>query len=123
MDDYGNNSEIDLYSLSLDVLRAAALDDAYEENDSLGTAYHPGFEWEGTWLSGISGAGIQRDDDYYRIDVSPVGYKQVEVELDFRDSEGDIDLELLDSGGSVLARSESVTDDERISYRVPAVGT
>ena len=72
-------------------------DDAYEENDTLQTAWYPGWDWEDQWLSSISGLGIQSDEDWYEIDVSP-GHEFVSVECLFTHAEGDIDICLSGSG-------------------------
>lgn len=103
-------------------LTAVMVDDAYEENDTLATAYYPGSNWEQQWLSSISGPGIQLDDDWYRIDVTP-GYERVQVDCQFTDSEGDIDIALYDSSGTLLDSSTSTSDNEFIDHVVPGGGT
>jgi len=97
-------------------------DDWYEENDFLLEAYHPGFGWEQTWLSEIDGFGVQADDDWYEIYVSP-GYERLVVDLRFYDFDGDIDLAVFDAAGQLMAASESVTDDEWIDCVLPTSGT
>lgn len=112
---------INPYNLSLLVTPIGSTDDAYEENDSLATAWHAGFNWEGTWLSEIGGAGIQRDSDWYRIEVSP-DRLNVTVDCTFTHAEGDIDLELTDGSGKVLALSHDIADNEYLSVRLPSSG-
>jgi len=97
-------------------------DDAYEENDTLETAWSPGGDWEDEWLSSISGLGIQADEDWYEIYVSP-GYEHVLVECPFGHSEGDIDICLVDSQGDILSCSTGIWDNESIDVVVPASGT
>ena len=97
-------------------------DDAYEENDTLETAWYPGWDWEDEWLSNISGLGIQSDEDWYEIHVSP-GYELVSVQCLFTHSEGDIDICLFDSQGNFVSCSTGVWDNERIDVVVPASGT
>ena len=97
-------------------------EDAYEQNDSRNAAWHPGVNWENTWLSSFSGVGVLEDADWYRIDVSS-GYERVTAKLDFEHNGGDIDLQLVDSSGTVLVVAESVTDDELIDTVVPSGGT
>ncbi len=98
-------------------------EDNYEENDTLATAHYPGYNWERTWLSGIDGVGIAKDEDWYEIDVSPAGYERILVDLQFTHADGDIDLELYDSSGTLLASSDSTTDDESIDYTASSTGS
>jgi hypothetical protein len=95
-------------------------DDAYEENDTLATAWHPGTNWENTWLFDLGGLGIQADEDWYRIDV---GSDHVQVDVQFTDADGDIDVCLVDESGGQLACSVSTTDNEFIDHVVPGPGT
>ena len=95
-------------------------DDLYEENDTLATAYDLSSQ-EGVWLSAINGYGIQADADWYRIDVTP-GYERVAIYAQFTHSEGDIDINLYDASGTLLAYSISASDDEYIDYMVPTGG-
>jgi hypothetical protein len=112
---YGNAGNT--YDLRWDDLT----EDIYEENDTLGTAWHPGYNWERTWLASINGFGIQADEDWYRIDVDQ-GAQRVQVDCSFFHAEGDINIALYDSAGSLLAESNSVTDDEFIDYAISSGG-
>ncbi|MFX1321662.1 MAG: clostripain-related cysteine peptidase [Promethearchaeota archaeon] len=96
-------------------------DDNYEENDDDTEAYDLS-SYEDTWLSTINGSGIQADDDWYEIYVTP-GYERLRVELTFTHSEGDIDIDVYDASISLITYSESVTDNEYINYIVPSSGT
>lgn len=96
-------------------------DDSYEENDTLVTAYDLS-GWEGWYLSFLMGLGIQKDDDWYKIDVTP-GQERVVVECSFTHAEGDIDIYLCDTVGVAIASSTGVSDNERIDFVVPAPGT
>ena len=96
-------------------------DDNYEENDIRAEAYYPGYDWEQTWLSDIEGAGIQSDDDWYRIEVES-GFEHVTVTCLFTHAEGDIDIALCDSSGTELSDSYSITDNEVIDHVVPNAG-
>jgi hypothetical protein len=107
-----------IYDLWWDDVR----EDAYEENDTLETAWHPGYSWKRTWLSSIDGFGAQADDDWYQIDVDP-GSERIKVNCQFTHAEGDIDIELYDSIGTMLAESTSVNDNEVIYYPVSNSGT
>ena len=88
-------------------------DDSYEENDSLSSAY--------SVSSYTSYYGVQWDDDWYEIWV-PSGNSNIQIELYFVDSEGDIDVELVNSSGTFVARSTSTSDNELISTTVSTTG-
>jgi hypothetical protein len=111
-----------LFSFSLFTGGRAQADDAYEENDTLGAAWHPGYNWVRTWLSDINGLGVQADEDWYQIDVDP-GSVRVQVVCRFTHAEGDIDIELYDSIGTMLAFSNSASDDESIDHAISSGGT
>ena len=112
------DNEGNQYNLWWDDLRS---DDDYEENDSKTTAYDLS-NHERTWLNTISGYGVQADDDWYEIEVTP-GYQRVQIDCQFTDSAGDIDIQLYDSSGTKLASSSSFTDDEWIEFDVSSGGT
>jgi len=97
------------------------IDDAYEENDTLGTAFDLSGN-EATFLSSIAGAGIQADDDWFEIDVTP-GFERLQVGLDFIDANGDIDLQVYDASGNLVTSAISVTDDEFIDVILANSGT
>lgn len=96
-------------------------DDNYEENDYYYEAYNLS-SYIGIALYSIDGYGIQADDDWYEIYVSP-GHERLLVALLFSHSEGDIDIEVYDSSISYITGNFSVTDDEFINYIVPSSGT
>lgn len=95
-------------------------DDNYEYNDSMSSPYDL-TGYENTWLSGIRGSGVQNDDDWYKIYVSP-SYKHLIVDLRFRHSEGDIDLKVYNSSGSQVASSSGLSDDEYIDINLSSGG-
>jgi hypothetical protein len=97
-------------------------EDVYEENDTRGTAWHPGYNWERKWLSDIDGSGIQADDDWYRIDVDAASHG-IQVDCQFTHADGDINVGLYDSTGTLLASSETTTDNEFIDHPIPGGGT
>jgi hypothetical protein len=120
--EYLGDDQISSYTLSLSVTPLAT-DDAYEQNDTRIHAFHPGFNWEATPLSSINGPGVQSDDDWYRIDVTPGGYERVIIDCLFAHVEGDVDIALHNSSGAVLASSLGVTDSEHIDFTVAGTGT
>ena len=95
-------------------------EDNFEENDSLGTAF-AGL-YRSVWLSEFGGLGIQADEDWFKIPVAS-GFERLLVDLRFFDVDGNIDLELVDAAGTVLAGSYSHSNDESIDFTVPVGGT
>ncbi|MBX3466140.1 MAG: hypothetical protein KF878_04470 [Planctomycetes bacterium] len=59
-----------------------------------------------------------RGEALFRVDAP--GGRRLLVELRFRSADGDLDVELLDAEGHVVAASESLDDVERVSYVAPA---
>jgi len=97
------------------------LEDEYEENDTHANAYDLTGN-ESTWLSTIDGLGVQCDEDWYRIEVSPAGHEHVSIDANFTHDNGDIGLELYDSSEVLLDGSYTTTDDEHIDYIVAGAG-
>jgi hypothetical protein len=95
-------------------------DDAYEENDDRATATNLS---EHTWLSSINGKGIQKDSDFYRITVSPDSYRRVVITCDFVHAQGDINMSLVNSTGTLETFVFTDTDNEVIDWVVPDMGT
>ena len=110
------NSVMSVYQNTIDYRDAN--DDAYEQNDTLATAHSLA---QRTWLSNLSGLGVQGDDDWFEINVL-TGYERIQIELRFEDVLGDIDLGLFDSSGTMVASATTTTDNEFIDYSAPAGG-
>lgn len=95
-------------------------EDNYEENDTQATAFDlTGFERRS--LSKLDGTGIQKDNDWYRI-TARADTVELRASVSFTHADGDIDLALYNSAGSLIRRSISSTDDESILYVNPAAG-
>ncbi|QGJ69458.1 Hypothetical protein PBC10988_11400 [Planctomycetales bacterium 10988] len=115
----GSEADQDIYPFTV-TLTSSQIDDAYEENDTLATAYDlRGFE--NTFLSNIAGPGLQYDNDWYRISVTPNNL-QIQITATFSHAFGDIDIALYDANGSVIVSSLGTTDTEFINYTVPTAG-
>ena len=84
-------------------------DDAYEENDSIGAPYV--LAADELRLSSLLGLGIQKDEDWYQIEI-PAGNVGLRLECLFDDSKGDIDFEVYDPLGFPLFVRDSITDNE-----------
>ncbi len=54
------------------------------------------------------------DDDWYSVDAAP--WEEVQVQTFFGNTEGNIDLFVVDSGGNVLQSSQTNTDAELLTY-------
>ena len=94
--------------------------DPYEPNGGRATAYDLSAD-EQIWISSILGMPIAQGSDYFQIFVDP-GQNRVLVDVPFTHAWGDIDLELQDAAGNVVAGSTSATDDENIDVVVPPGG-
>lgn len=97
---------------------AAAIDDNYEPNDSLATAFDLSNN-ERTWLNDIDGQGTQANEDWYKIHAD-ASSNNITASIIFTHSDGDIDLRLYDSAGTLIGGSTSTSDDELINLGVTA---
>ena len=114
-DDLGNS-----YDLRWQALEPVA-DDAYEENDGAIGAYdltsHPD-----TWLTDISGPGIQSDVDFFKISVSTPDQRII-IDLTYTYAEGPLILTLTNNLLTPLATSNTAADNEHIDMTLPGTGT
>ncbi|MGF1499245.1 MAG: pre-peptidase C-terminal domain-containing protein [Elainellaceae cyanobacterium] len=97
------------------------LDDAYEDNDTLATAFDLSAQ-RATRLSTISGRGVQADQDWYQIQVAP-GFENLIADLEFIHANGDLQLRVFDAAGTLVTESTSDTDNEAIDFILPSAGT
>ena len=100
------------YDLDVDYVAATCPDDLYENNDADTEAYYLGD-------SGYSDTGLQlcpSDEDWFEV----FGWAGDEITADiyFTDADGDIDMELFDSGGTLIDESATASDDESITWTV-----
>ena len=107
---FSGASTANTYSLVWD----APADDLYEPNNNLASAHDLAVN---TVIS-----GIQLDDDWYSIDVMAAS-QNLSIDLVFSNASGDLDIELLDSGGGFIAGSFSADDNEHIDATVMSAGT
>ncbi|MCZ6688225.1 MAG: hypothetical protein O7H41_01275 [Planctomycetota bacterium] len=108
------------YDLWWDDIAPGCVDDAYEPNNTFGTAYDLSLD-EGIFLSTIAGLGATCDDDVFEIFVNS-GFENVQVDVLFTDAQGDIDVEIYDAGFNLITGSYSITDDEFIDVVVAGGG-
>ncbi|MGL4421427.1 MAG: cadherin repeat domain-containing protein, partial [Gemmataceae bacterium] len=92
-------------------------DDGYESNNTLATA---------TDISGSEGSVFtlqQYDDDWFKIAASPADDRRIIASLNFTHADGDVDLQLTNTSGTVLTQSSGTGNSETIDFTVPAGGT
>lgn len=94
----------------------ANTDDAYEENDTQDGA-STALVGSGVALSNRFGVGVQSDDDWYVIRPDP-RVPLVIVRATFTHDDGNIDLEVFNSEGSIIGTGVSSSDDEFVSIEV-----
>jgi hypothetical protein len=95
-------------------------DDSYEPDNSL-LAPHDLSAYEGEWLNTIDGPGVQRDEDWHRVEI-PATDKRLVVDLSFAHADGDVNLQVVNASGEVWISSESTTDDEHVDTVLPWEG-
>ena len=66
-------------------------------------------------------SGVACDDDHFAV-AATVG-DTITIDVSFRHANGDIDVQLLDDAGALVAWSTGVADDERIVYVAPRTAT
>jgi len=110
------------YDLWWDDLRTDfRTDDNYEENDNAMFAYDLSFhQYQNLWT--INGTAIQRDNDWYKIQVDP-GFEHLFVELTYDYQEGALGIEIYNMYGSEVIDNWTKHDNEIISYDLPSNGT
>jgi hypothetical protein len=91
--------------ITTEVVEELCTDDLAEENDDLATAAAIDIS------SAYEATICPFDDDYYAF-TAPSGF--FSVRIDFSQDEGDLDLEVLDETGTVVAQSAGTTDIEGV---------
>jgi len=113
---YGYSGAQNDYDISVDVAEASEFGDRFEPNDDPANA---------TELDGGSaddlGIDTADDEDYFAVDADSGDLVTAETMFAHRD--GDIDMEILSPSGEVVARSLSITDDERVDHVAETNGT
>ena len=96
-------------------------DDRFEQNDTLDKA---------TLLAPVNGAINQQnlviksgDDDYFQFDIPSSLEADSALSISFQHNQGDLDLELLNSEGTIVGSSATVGNQESISLEGLAAGT
>src|SRR4029079_4733651 len=95
------------YSLSIN-LAAPLTDDAYENNDTFGTASNLGAL---TALKTVSNLVMADGNDWYKFSMSVAGTSSDYVSVGSTLTQGDLDLELYNASGTKLAASTTSTNN------------
>ena len=102
-----------VYALS--VSSSVPCTDTFENNDSSSRAHRLG---AGTYADLTA---CPADQDWYAVDAEEGA--ELDIELEFSNATGNINLQLYDPKGAPIASALSGTDDERMTYTVPVTGT
>ena len=95
-------------------------DDAYENNDTLASAYNLGTL---TATRTVSSLVMADAVDWYRITTSATGTASNTVSINFQNAQGNLQLALYNSAGTLLATSAGTGNTETISLSGRAAGT
>ena len=110
------------YSLLFETPLLTILPDPYESNDFRNTAYDlRGLEGERRVQNGSIHQAT--DQDWFRFQLLNTGHQSHSIELQFEQTEGDLDLGLYDSNGTLLRSSLTAQSTERISLAELVGGT
>ncbi|KKL74862.1 hypothetical protein LCGC14_2060650, partial [marine sediment metagenome] len=103
----------------MDIWVSPMVDDFYEPNNDRFSAFDLSFH-QRQWLSTINGSGTQADDDYFKIYLD-FG-QHIEINLTIMGTIGNIDIQLLDFSGFIVAGSFLLTNFEHINYNASFSG-
>jgi hypothetical protein len=95
-------------------------DDGYENNDTIGTASNLGTL---TATKTINNLVMADANDWFRFTTTAAGTSTSNVTISFQNAQGNLQLALYNSSGSLLAASQSSTNSETISLSGRVAGT
>jgi subtilisin family serine protease len=95
-------------------------DDSYENNDSLSAAYNLGTL---TGTQTVSNLVMSDSADWFRFTTGALGTSANSVSISFQNSQGNLQLALYNSAGTLLATSAGTGNTETISLSGRAAGT
>ena len=98
------------YDIDVALVSAGCADDTFEDNDTDTTGAPIA---EGSY---VDLGSCPTDDDYYELTV--LTGDVIDVDLFFTDAEGDVDMELFDAAGALVASATTPTDDETLTEGV-----
>jgi Leishmanolysin/Bacterial pre-peptidase C-terminal domain/Bacterial Ig-like domain len=114
-----NNASNPNYSLTI-IVPVKLTDDLFEENDTRTAARALGTL---TALKTVPNLVMADAHDWYRFITTSTGTGADFVQIDFLNSQGNLDLELYNASGTRLASSTGTTDNQNISLSGRAAGT
>ena len=94
-------------------IQTYGFDDAFEPNNTKEQAFDLS-SFEDRWLGLIGSEGVQWDEDWFKIWVSPQ-YRRLVLDLRFQNYLGDIDFRLYDQKGNLVGASQGASDDEYLN--------
>lgn len=110
---FGYEGAMNDYELSLEIDNAAL----YEPNDTFATAANLGTLSNGITIGDLEiNSGV--DQDYFAFTASSTG--QLDLSALFSHAAGDLDLALYDAAGNLLSISETLSDNESLTFDVTA---
>lgn len=112
-----NYGKGNIYNLFWDITPS---EDNYEQNDNVGEPYDLS-NYERKLLRKLDGLGIQADEDWYLV-TTRSDTEQLRINVSFTHEDGDIDMDLYNTAGYLVARSITSTDNESIIYSNPIEG-
>ncbi len=107
------------YSLEINP-GGAVTDDIYEDNESPGAATDLGVLRTTRTISNLS---LRDGNDYYKFTMTQAGAATDAIQISFNNTRGNLQLQLLNASGTVLAGSATTSNTERISLRGRPAGT
>ncbi|MGD9636292.1 MAG: S8 family serine peptidase [Pirellulales bacterium] len=108
------------YTWTIDGPTPAASDDSYENNDTLATAYNLGTLTASRTIGQLKLADAQ---DYFRFTTTSTGTAASSVSISFQNAQGNLQLALYNSSGTLLATSQTTGNSETISLNGRVAGT
>jgi hypothetical protein len=104
------------YSLTI---HPPPLDDMYENNDTMATARNLGTL---TTLKTVNNLRLLDSADWYSFTTTSIGTVSDSVSISFLNSQGNLDLQLYNSTGTLVDQSSTTMDQEQISLSGLAAG-
>jgi hypothetical protein len=108
------------YTWTVDGPSASVVDDSYENNDSFRTAYNLGTLSAARTINQLVMADSQ---DWYQFTTSAAGTSANSVSISYQNSQGNLQLALYNSAGTLLATSQGTGNSESISLNGRIAGT
>jgi hypothetical protein len=96
---------------AMQVFDASAQDDGYEENDNSSQAADLGTL---TAMTSLGGLRLQDEADWFRFRLNGTGTASSTVRIEFQHALGDVDMGLYNSSGTLVRRSDGISNSEQV---------